>query len=48
MTKQWAAYNARFGASGAITRPKFSADFRVLYLVSNAVEAPPAAKLPPR
>ena len=32
------------GASGAVPRPKGSADFQVLYLVSSTVEAPPAAK----
>ena len=33
--------NERFGASGAVARPKCSADFQVLCLVSSAVEAPP-------
>ena len=36
------AANERFGASGAVTRPKCSADFEVLCLVSSAVEAPPS------
>ena len=36
--------NERFGASGTVSRPKDSADFEVLCLVSSAVEAPPAAK----
>ena len=38
------ADNERFSASGAVTRPKGSGDFQVLCLVSNSVEAPPAAK----
>jgi hypothetical protein len=38
------ALNERFGASGAVSRPKGSGDFEVLCLVSSAVEAPPAAK----
>jgi len=37
-----AADNERFGASGAVTRPKGSADFEVLFLVSSVVEAPPS------
>ena len=37
-------HNERFGASGAVPRPKGSADFEVMCLVSSAVEAPPAAK----
>ena len=40
------APNERFGASGAVTRPKCSGDFQVLCLVSSAVKAPPAAKPP--
>ena len=43
-----AAANERFGASGAVPRPKGSSDFQVLCLVSSAVKAPPAAKPPPR
>ena len=39
MIKNTAA-NERFGASGAVPRPKGSADFEVLCLVSSAVEAP--------
>ena len=41
-------FNGRFGASGAIPRPKGSADFQVLCFVSSAVKAPPAAKPPAR
>jgi len=36
------AANERFGASGAVPRPKGSANFQVLCLVSNIVEAPPS------
>ena len=42
------AANERFGASGAVTRPKGSGNFQVLCLVSSVVEAPPAAKPPHR
>ena len=41
--KKCAAANEWFGASGAVPRPKGSADFEVLCLVSSVVEAPPAA-----
>jgi len=37
------AANERFGASGAVTRPKGSGNFQVLCLVSSVVEAPPAS-----
>ena len=36
------AANERFGASGAVPRPKGSGDFQVLCLVSSAVKAPPS------
>jgi|GEM_PF-5453007 len=42
------APNKRFGTSGGVARPKSSADFQVLCLVSSVVEAPPAAKPPHR
>jgi len=32
----------RFGASGAVARPKGSADFQILCLISSAVKAPPS------
>ena len=40
--KKRPADNERFGASGAIPRPKGSGDFEVLCLVSSAVEVPPS------
>ena len=36
------ASNGRFGASGAVARPKVCADLKVLSPVRTAVEAPPA------
>ena len=36
------APNGRFGASGAVTRPKGCADLQVFAPVRAAVEAPPA------
>jgi len=36
------ASNERFGASGAVPRPKGSTDFEVLCLVSSVVKAPPS------
>jgi hypothetical protein len=35
------AVNERFGASGAVPRPKVSADFQVLCLVLSAVNPSP-------
>jgi len=42
INKQSPAANERFGASGAVPRPKGSGDFQVLCLVSSSVKAPPA------
>jgi hypothetical protein len=41
-TEKCTAANERFGASGAVIRPKGSVDFQVLCLVSSVVEAPPS------
>ena len=42
--KKMDAANGRFGASGAVTRPKVCANFEVFAPVRALVEAPPVAK----
>ena len=41
-SKKMAAHNGRFGASGAVARPKVCANLKVFAPVRTLVKAPPA------